>query len=127
MVKKPEQSQPINADSKGSRPDLVARLEKHEDCLGHGAQRANEIIGRSGEIRTHDPCLPKTVLYQAELHSDRAGVGSANGALMQEAAQSGVSFSSGSVRGLVPVAGRDFERSTGVVFDRPATVSRITM
>ena len=29
-------------------------------------------IGRSGEIRTHDPCLPKTVLYQAELHSDRA-------------------------------------------------------
>ena len=31
------------------------------------------VLGRSGEIRTHDPCLPKTVLYQAELHSDRAG------------------------------------------------------
>jgi hypothetical protein len=32
-----------------------------------------DFIGRSGEIRTHDPCLPKTVLYQAELHSDRGG------------------------------------------------------
>ena len=28
------------------------------------------IIGRDGEIWTHDPCLPKTVLYQAELHPD---------------------------------------------------------
>ena len=28
------------------------------------------LAGRSGEIRTHDPCLPKTVLYQAELHSE---------------------------------------------------------
>lgn len=27
------------------------------------------IIGRSERIRTSDPCLPKTVLYQAELHS----------------------------------------------------------
>lgn len=33
---------------------------------GRGGSRA----GRSGEIRTHDPCLPKTVLYQAELHSE---------------------------------------------------------
>ncbi len=29
------------------------------------------FIGRSERIRTSDPCLPKTVLYQAELHSDR--------------------------------------------------------
>jgi hypothetical protein len=28
--------------------------------------------GRSERIRTSGPCLPKTVLYQAELHSDRA-------------------------------------------------------
>ena len=29
-----------------------------------------DFIGRSERIRTSDPCLPKTVLYQAELHSD---------------------------------------------------------
>ncbi len=28
------------------------------------------FIGRSDKIRTCDPCLPKAVLYQAELHSD---------------------------------------------------------
>ena len=27
------------------------------------------IVGRSGEIRTHDPLLPKQVRYQAALHS----------------------------------------------------------
>ena len=32
-----------------------------------GPEGALDPIGRSGEIRTHDPCLPKTVLYQAEL------------------------------------------------------------
>ena len=37
------------------------------------ARRTVVDTGRSGEIRTHDPCLPKAVLYQAELHSDRAG------------------------------------------------------
>ncbi len=31
------------------------------------------FAGRSERIRTSDPCLPKTVLYQAELHSDRGG------------------------------------------------------
>jgi hypothetical protein len=29
------------------------------------------LVGRSERIRTSGPCLPKTVLYQAELHSDR--------------------------------------------------------
>ncbi len=28
------------------------------------------LIGRSERIRTFDPCLPKAVLYQAELHSE---------------------------------------------------------
>ena len=28
------------------------------------------IIGRGGEIRTHDPHVPNVVLYQAELHPD---------------------------------------------------------
>ena len=32
--------------------------------------RGGSRAGRSGELRTHDPCLPKTVLYQAELHSE---------------------------------------------------------
>ena len=33
------------------------------------------FVGRSERIRTSGPCLPKTVLYQAELHSDRKGRG----------------------------------------------------
>lgn len=28
------------------------------------------MIGRGDRIRTCDPCLPKAVLYQAELHPD---------------------------------------------------------
>ena len=31
-----------------------------------------KLIGRSERIRTSGPCVPNTVLYQAELHSDRA-------------------------------------------------------
>ena len=30
-----------------------------------------ELIGRGERIRTSGPCLPKTVLYQAELLPDR--------------------------------------------------------
>ncbi len=33
-----------------------------------------EIFGRGERIRTSGPCLPKTVLYQAELLPDRAGI-----------------------------------------------------
>src|SRR5688572_10423226 len=32
-----------------------------------------EVNGRGKRIRTSGPCLPKTVLYQAELFPDRAG------------------------------------------------------
>ena len=32
----------------------------------------NEIFGRGERIRTSGPCLPKTVLYQAELLPDRS-------------------------------------------------------
>ena len=30
-----------------------------------------ELFGRSGEIWTHDPLLPKQVRYQAALHSEQ--------------------------------------------------------
>jgi peptidoglycan/LPS O-acetylase OafA/YrhL len=33
---------------------------------------ATGMTGRSERIRTSGPCVPNTVLYQAELHSDRA-------------------------------------------------------
>ena len=33
----------------------------------------SEFIGRGERIRTSGPCLPKTVLYQAELLPDRVG------------------------------------------------------
>ena len=42
--------------------------------VGH-CPEAGQIIefpGRSERIRTSGPCVPNTVLYQAELHSDRA-------------------------------------------------------
>ncbi len=35
--------------------------------------RAAEPIGRSERIRTSGPCVPNTVLYQAELHSECEG------------------------------------------------------
>ena len=38
---------------------------------GTAQRTATGPNGRSERIRTSDPCLPKTVLYQAELHSDR--------------------------------------------------------
>ena len=46
--------------------------------------QGRELNGRSGEIRTHDPCLPKTVLYQAELHSDRGARDSGVSLSLQE-------------------------------------------
>ncbi len=33
----------------------------------------NKKFGRGERIRTSGPCLPKTVLYQAELLPDRVG------------------------------------------------------
>jgi hypothetical protein len=40
------------------------------DDLREDRKRRFAKLGRSGVIRTRDPRLPKTVLYQAELHSD---------------------------------------------------------
>ena len=54
---------------------------------GHakGAPRgALLVFGRSSRIRTYDPCLPKTVLYQAELHSDRGAANTPARGLWQE-------------------------------------------
>lgn len=45
----------------------IAHLLKERAAISKISQS-----GRSERIRTSDPCLPKTVLYQAELHSDRA-------------------------------------------------------
>ena len=39
---------------------------------GGGILKCAGMVGRSEWIRTTGPCLPKTVLYQAELHSDVA-------------------------------------------------------
>ena len=40
--------------------------------------------GRGERIRTSGPCLPKTVLYQAELYSEQAASHKAPGAPWQE-------------------------------------------
>lgn len=44
----------------------------------------HDLIGRSERIRTSGPCLPKTVLYQAELRSDREGRNIATLRVLQE-------------------------------------------
>ena len=54
---------------------MIATVRTGEAAIGQkkaGAMPAFLIRGRGGEIRTHGPCLPKTVLYQAELHPDEA-------------------------------------------------------
>jgi hypothetical protein len=58
------------------RLSMRAKLQRGgfpgEAVLGkYGHNKYREILtGRDGEIRTHDPRLPKTVLYQAELHPE---------------------------------------------------------
>ena len=42
-----------------------------QQILFERADQAPGILGRSERIRTSGPCVPNTVLYQAELHSDR--------------------------------------------------------
>jgi hypothetical protein len=39
---------------------------RHTGLIGNGGGK----VGRSSRIRTCDPRLPKTVLYQTELYSD---------------------------------------------------------
>ena len=48
--------------------------------------------GRSEWIRTTGPCLPKTVLYQAELHSDLRRFIASSGRWSQVAAKSQIGF-----------------------------------
>ena len=38
---------------------------------GYKPRVAGQFVGRGKRIRTSGPCLPKTVLYQAELFPDR--------------------------------------------------------
>ena len=84
--------------------------------------------GRSERIRTSDPCLPKTVLYQAELHSDRGGGRSVLARHLQGFQSRGSPiFCIALTRGDVPVSARDRVRRTGVVRDIPLRLSRSTM
>ena len=41
--------------------------------------------GRGGEIWTHGPCLPKAVLYQAELHPDEGAYSIEGQGVLEEA------------------------------------------
>ena len=69
-----------------SHPETVRRMPQvppprraagstEQDGMGrHRRAGAGWGNGRSERIRTSGPCLPKTVLYQAELHSGRAAL-----------------------------------------------------
>ena len=50
---------------------VTALISDGFTVLGRGPKSLiyQRVSGRSGRIRTSGPCLPKTVLYQAELHS----------------------------------------------------------
>ena len=50
------------ANTLNVRPEFAEIPYKSRDCVGRGKR-----------IRTSGPCLPKTVLYQAELFPDRSG------------------------------------------------------
>ena len=54
------------------RPEVGARSREWLRNLGvdSGAYERRRLLGRSGRIRTCDPRVPNTVLYQTELHSD---------------------------------------------------------
>ena len=102
---------------------------------GHakGAPRgALLVFGRSSRIRTYDPCLPKTVLYQAELYSDRDGPrkGSAGDLQGPQAGLLRDRFTRAcniETRGAVGRPTRDLTLTTGRLAEVPAKFSRTTM
>jgi hypothetical protein len=56
------------------RRTRMLRPSKRLDCPSEHSARPDQvagITGRSERIRTSGPCVPNTVLYQAELHSGR--------------------------------------------------------
>ena len=91
--------------------------------------------GRSERIRTSDPLLPKQVRYQAALRSDRAGgLSACAGALQgfrrgfaQGQSRRPVRPISVEMRGQMPVSGRDWVCSTGVLAETVGRPSRRTM
>ena len=91
--------------------------------------------GRGERIRTSGPCLPKTVLYQAELHSDRGAANTPARGLWQEPppyfcrvfSRRRIDRSSGPMRRLVPVSSRVRVRRTGVFSEALLRPSRRTM
>ena len=46
-------------------------MKRHAASLAHSSRKMDRVFGRGERIRTSGPCLPKTVLYQAELLPDR--------------------------------------------------------
>ena len=52
------------------RSDFVAKLSGCRTRAKFANQDGELGNGRSERIRTSGPCVPNTVLYQAELHSD---------------------------------------------------------
>jgi hypothetical protein len=78
------------ADAENGVIGIESALPEHHVRAGH-IMRDEDVVnrisrpfktvfpevgnGRSERIRTSGPCLPKAVLYQAELHSDRNGRG----------------------------------------------------
>jgi hypothetical protein len=55
------------------KPLLVNPLAAKSVNINGFKGLAGHIAGRSERIRTSGPCVPNTVLYQAELHSGQAG------------------------------------------------------
>ena len=92
------------------------------------------LVGVRG-FETSDPCLPKTVLYQAELHSDRAGRHSQGAGALARGAYGPIRPvadrpppparpAEGRARhaGADGEASRERVRSTGVVAEEPAAI-----
>ena len=75
----------IGRRTTGTNPQRLRLCSSEQQNLRCVRPVAIEMIGRSERIRTSGPCVPNTVLYQAELHSGQGGAYSPGGALRQGA------------------------------------------
>ena len=66
-------SERTSLKEKAGVADCRATDVKFDRIASMTNQAGKELIGRGERIRTSGPCLPKTVLYQAELHPEIGG------------------------------------------------------
>ena len=108
----------VNWGSGGASIGADSFIAENRSLIDFCAEGAMAMNGRSERIRTSGPCLPKTVLYQAELHSaPKKGLFTPRGGFCKGAKAGGCSLS-GNRKRRFGLAGRPL----GIfLHDRPET------